>query len=370
MLHWCFSESRTNPRLDASSQMTVLVLPDRNPLHVAVWLFVVCALIYMVIAIGGYTRLTDSGLSIVAWDPISGVIPPTSDTEWLREFEHYQQYPEFKIVNQDMQLDDFKRIYWVEYAHRLAARLVALAFLLPFLYFLTRRYLSRALTLRLVLIFVLGGFQGLLGWYMVASGLVDNPAVSQYRLTAHLSLAVLLYSYVLWLGVGLASRRQPVDDPLVSYFRKTSILCIVFVALMQISGGFMAGTHAGFVINTYPDMNGELIPQMMGSLQPWWRNLFENVVTIQFVHRWVAVATVISVFLLWVGRLRTRQPQLCRMADMVLMAALLQFGFGISTLLSQVHLPIALAHQSGFILLLTVLVITLRLNWSPVSQRS
>ena len=367
---WCFSESRTNPRLDASSRMTVLVLPDRNPLHVAWWLFAVCALIYMVIAIGGFTRLTDSGLSIVAWDPISGVIPPLSDTEWLREFEHYQQYPEFKIVNQDMQLDDFKRIYWVEYAHRLAARLVGLAFLLPFLYFLIRRYLSRALTLRLALIFVLGGFQGLLGWYMVASGLVDNPAVSQYRLTAHLSLAVLIYSYVLWLGVGLVSTRQPIDDPLVSYFRRTSILCIILVALMQISGGFMAGTHAGYVINTYPDMNGEMIPQMLGSLQPWWRNLFENVVTIQFFHRWIAVATVISVFLLWVGRLRTRQPQLCRMADMVLMATLLQFGFGISTLLSQVHLPIALAHQSGFILLLTVLIITLRINWNPVSQRN
>ena len=170
MLHWYFSESQTNPRLDASSRMTVLVLPDRNPLHVAIWLFAVCALIYMVIAIGGFTRLTDSGLSIVAWIRFPALFRRFQKRSGWRNLSIISNIQNSKSVNQDMQLDDFKRIYWVEYAHRLAARLVALAFLLPFLYFLTRRYLSRALTLRLVLIFVLGGFQGLLGWYMVASG--------------------------------------------------------------------------------------------------------------------------------------------------------------------------------------------------------
>ncbi len=338
---------------------------DRNQLPVAVWLLAVCALIYLVIAIGGYTRLTDSGLSIVTWDPISGVIPPLSHDEWVAEFERYQEFPEFKHVNQTMNLAEFKRIYWVEYAHRLAARGLALAFLLPFIYFLVRRCLSRPLIVRLAAVFALGGLQGLLGWYMVASGLVDNPAVSQYRLTAHLSLAVLLYSYILWLAIGLLPKRQPPDDSDSAYIRKVGVICLCLIALMQVSGGFMAGTHAGFVINTFPDMNGELIPQMMGSLQPWWRNLFENVVTIQFVHRWSAAAAVIAIAALWFGRFKTQRLLLRRLVDLVLVIALLQFGFGIATLLSQVHLPIALAHQSGFVLLLTVLVTTLRVTWNP-----
>ncbi len=346
----------------------MLVLPDRSPRPIAVWLLTVGALIYILIAIGGYTRLTESGLSMVDWAPLSGIIPPITHADWLQEFAHYQQYPEFQLVNQNLQLDQFKRIFWIEYLHRLMARLVALAFLLPFLYFLARRWFTRAMTLRLTAIFLMGGFQGLLGWYMVASGLVDNPAVSQYRLTAHLSMAILLYGYVLWLGTGLMMTRRAVDDPSTPYFCKTVIVCLILIVLMQISGGFMAGTHAGFVINTFPDMNGKLIPSMMGALQPWWRNPFENVVTIQFIHRWSAVAAVLAIAMLWVGRFRTRQAWLRRLADLALMTTLIQFGLGISTLLSQVHLPIALAHQSGFVLVLTVLVIMLRVTWLPNSQ--
>ena len=343
---------------------TVLVHPNRNPLHVAAWLFVVCALIYLVIAIGGYTRLTGSGLSIVAWQPVSGIIPPVTQHEWETEFQHYQQYPEYNIVNQDMQLDQFKRIYWIEYSHRLAGRLVGAVYLLPFIFFVLRGYLTRAFAIRLSVVFVLGAVQGLLGWYMVASGLVDNPAVSQYRLTAHLSLAVLLYSYVLWLAISLTfANRQRANQSANNYFRVMTAICIFLVALMQVSGGFMAGTHAGFVINTFPDMNGELIPAMLYALDPWWRNLFENVVTIQFVHRWSAVLTVIAVAALWLGRFRLQRAGTKRLADLVAVVAMLQFTLGISTLLTQVHLPIALAHQSGFVLLLSVLIITLRQVW-------
>ena len=360
---WYFSESSPSLRKVARPEQTVLVLPNRNPRHVAAWLLVVCALIYCVIAIGGYTRLTESGLSIVAWEPISGVIPPLSLEQWTSEFEHYQQFPEFKVVNQDMQLAEFKRIYWIEYAHRLAARLVALVFLVPFVFFLVRGYLSKQLTARLVAVFVLGGFQGLLGWYMVASGLIDNPAVSQYRLTAHLSLAVILLGYVLWLAVSLIPIQQKISAADRSYFRTTAVICIVLVGLMQVSGGFMAGTHAGFVINTFPDMNGEFIPTMIGSLEPFWRNLFENVVTIQFFHRWLAVVSVIAVAVLWIGRFRTALPLLKRLADLLMVIVLLQFTMGVSTLLSQVHLPVALIHQSGFVVLLTVLIVTLRLVW-------
>ncbi len=347
----------------------MLVLPDKNPIHVAAWLFIVCAMIYLVIAIGGYTRLTESGLSIVTWKPITGVVPPLSQESWLDEFEQYQQFPEFKIVNQEMQLEDFKRIYWIEYSHRLAARLVGLAFLLPFVYFALRGYLSKALAARLAAVFVLGGIQGLLGWYMVASGLIDNPAVSQYRLTAHLALAVLLYSYVLWLAVGLIrTRSRPHRYSDVSYFRKMAVVCLVFVALMQVSGAMMAGTHAGFVFNTFPDMNGEIIPPMMGSLDPFWRNFFENVVTIQFTHRWIAMATLIAVALLWIGRLRSTHLRLRQLADLVAVLTLAQFTFGVSTLLSQVHLPVALAHQSGFVLVLTALVVMLRMTWKTVDD--
>lgn len=348
----------------------MLVRTNRNSLYVAVWLIVVCAMIYLVIAIGGYTRLTDSGLSIVEWDPISGVVPPLSRAAWEAEFERYQQFPEFKLVNQDMQLDDFKRIYWVEYTHRLVARIMGLVFLVPFLFFLVRGYLSKALITRLTAVFLLGGLQGALGWYMVASGLVNNPAVSQYRLTAHLALAVALYSYVLWLAVGLIQaklQKQQRDDAI--YLRNAALVCLFFVALMQISGGMMAGTHAGYVFNTFPDMNGELVPQVLVALQPMWRNLFENVVTIQFVHRWTAVATVLVVAVLWLGRFRTDQPGLKRLADLTLVLVLAQFVLGISTLLSQVHLPIALAHQSGFVLITSVLIVMLRLTWTTAATR-
>ena len=348
----------------------MLVHPDRNPLHIAAWLLIVCALIYLVIAIGGYTRLTGSGLSIVDWDPVSGVVPPLSNDAWVTEFENYQQYPEFKLVNQHMQLDDFKRIYWIEYAHRLVARVVGLVFLVPFVIFGLRGYLSKPLSIRLGAVFVLGALQGLLGWYMVASGLIDNPAVSQYRLTAHLALAVVLYSYILWLAVGLIQtrrRRSPSED--TAYFRTTTVICLVGVALMQLSGGMMAGTHAGYVFNTFPDMNGELIPPMMGALQPAWRNLFENVITIQFMHRCAAVATMIAVTALWFGRFRTRRPGLKRLADLIMVIVAAQFCFGIFTLLSKVHLPLALAHQFGFVLVLTTLVIMLRLSWPQTAER-
>lgn len=355
-------------RKNAHLELTVLVRPNRNPQHVVAWLLAVCALIYCVIAVGGYTRLTESGLSIVAWKPISGVIPPLSPEQWAGEFEHYQQYPEFKAVNQHMQLAEFKRIYWIEYAHRLAARLLALAFLVPFLFFLLRGYFSRRLTARLIGVFALGGVQGLLGWYMVASGLIDNPSVSQYRLTAHLSLAVLLFGYVLWLAVGLMPYRQPVGAADRSCFRTPAIICIVLAGMMQVSGGFMAGTHAGFVINTFPDMNGELIPETIGSLEPFWRNLFDNVVAIQFFHRWLAVAAVIAVAVLWTGRFRTGLPVLKRLADLLMVLALAQFTLGVSTLLSQVHLPIALLHQGGFVVLLSVLVALLRLVWDDASD--
>ena len=330
-------------------------------------------MIYGVIAIGGFTRLTDSGLSMVDWNPISGILPPFTESDWNAEFEHYQQFPEYQTVNIDMSLDEFKRIFWVEYAHRVAGRIVAVTFLFPFLYFQFRGYFTGAMSRRLIAVFLLGGMQGLLGWYMVKSGLVDDPSVSQYRLTAHLSLAVFLYAYILWLAAGLlCDKPQGQQVGSSKGLMKGVIFCIALVVIMQVSGGFMAGTHAGFILNTYPLMNGEWIPDMLFSLTPFWVNFFENVIAIQFLHRWIAFVAVVAIIIVWTRRFSMAQSPLRVVLDIAMIVAIGQFLLGIATLLSRVHLPIALIHQSGFLLLLSTLVILLRLvaNQSGVDMQN
>lgn len=345
-------------------------LPGRNPRHLTIWLCIVCVLIYSIILIGGYTRLTESGLSIVDWKPISGVIPPLTHTQWIEEFQLYQQYPEFSVVHPDMNLDGFKKIFFVEYFHRLVGRVIALVFFIPFVYFWLRGYLKTALAARLSAVFLLGALQGLLGWYMVKSGLVDNPSVSQYRLTAHLSLAVVLYAYVLWLTVSSLGWCAPSNQAReYRRMRAVCLWCLVMAALMQVSGGFMAGTHAGFIMNTFPDMNGVWLPQQLLSLSPVWRNVFENVITIQFLHRWLALGAVLSVGILWIYRFRIRERRNKLMLDACLAAALLQASLGVMTLLSAVQLNLAIAHQAGFVLLLSALVIAYRVA-SPVHYAS
>lgn len=331
-------------------------------MHVAMWLLIICIMIYGVIAIGGYTRLTDSGLSMVDWHPISGVLPPLTHTQWIAEFEHYQQFPEYKTVNSDLSLPGFKRIFWIEYAHRMAGRLVALAFLVPFAFFQIRGYFSVAMTLRLIAVFVVGGLQGLLGWYMVKSGMVGDPSVSQYRLAAHLGLAVLLYGYVLWLLIGLVGTRIRLHHTGSPRRLLAGIaICISLVAIMLLSGGFMSGTRAGFVVNTFPHMNGEWIPDLLFSLTPLWANLFENVIAIQFIHRWVAFALVVATVFVWFQRFSMSRSLTRVVLDSVLVITLCQFGLGVATLLSRVELPVALAHQSGFVILLSSLIILLRM---------
>ena len=357
-----FNGSPTSRSAISNSSAQGLIRPHRNPTHVVVWLLVVCVMIYGVIAIGGYTRLTDSGLSMVDWHPVSGVLPPLTDEQWIAEFENYQQFPEYMTVNADISLDGFKRIFWVEYSHRMAGRLVAITFLVPFLFFQFRGYLRTSMSIRLVVVFLLGGFQGLLGWYMVKSGLVNDPSVSQYRLTAHLSLAVLLYSYILWLAIGLLRGHSRSDQAGGSKRLLIGVvICIGLTAIMQVSGGFMAGTHAGFIVNTFPRMNGEWIPNMIFSLNPLWSNFFENVITIQFVHRWAAFATVLAIVVLWTRRFFMPRSGIQMMLDLVMIFALCQFLLGIATLVGRVQLSVALAHQSGFVLLLTALLILLRL---------
>ncbi|MEO5340669.1 MAG: COX15/CtaA family protein [Magnetococcus sp. MYC-9] len=329
---------------------------------VARWLFVCCAMVLMMVIIGGLTRLTGSGLSMVEWAPILGWLPPLSEADWQRVFGHYRQSPEFMKINWDMTLEGFKSIYWLEYVHRLIGRLTGLVFLLPFLYFLQKRRIDRPLAWQFALMFLLGGAQGGMGWYMVKSGLVDNPHVSQYRLTAHLGIAVLLYAYMLWVALGLyfGQRRS---DPVAHRLRRTAAALTGLIFLTILSGGFVAGLDAGMAFNTFPLMNGEWIPDGILLLEPLYRNLFENLATVQWDHRLLATLVLLSVIGFWWVSRTHPLPRLVRQAIQLLLAMLaLQWVLGISTLLWLVPTPLASAHQTGAVVLFTIaLFITHRL---------
>jgi cytochrome c oxidase assembly protein subunit 15 len=323
---------------------------DHSARAIASWLLICCALILFMVVLGGVTRLTHSGLSIVEWKPITGVLPPLTHAEWEGAFQDYQQYPEYQKLNRDMTLEGFKSIFWLEYLHRLLGRLLGLVFFVPFLYFLFRGKISEVLLPRLLFIFMLGGSQGLLGWYMVKSGLVDRPDVSQYRLTAHLGLAFLIYGYILWVALGLLRYG---NHPTGTYnLRKALSGLTVLIFLTVLSGGFVAGTDAGFVYNTFPLMDGRWIPEGILQLSPAWRNLFENVITIQFVHRLMAITTFCCIVSAWLWALGLPLPSRVRSAFHCLFGAgILQVIIGVSTLLFVVPVPLAAAHQAGAMIL-------------------
>ncbi|MCG3200169.1 MAG: Heme A synthase [Gammaproteobacteria bacterium] len=334
---------------------------------VAAWLLVCCALVFAMIVLGGVTRLTRSGLSIVEWQPIVGAIPPLTAQQWEAEFEKYKQTPEYLEVNSGMSLAEFKEIYWVEYAHRLLGRTIGFAFLVPFLYFLIRRQIGRELAPRLAGLFVLGGLQGAMGWYMVASGLVDDPHVSAYRLTAHLGLAVIIYGYMLLVALDLL---YPQARPAPAGVRRYALTLSAMVFVTILAGGFVAGTRAGFVFNTWPLMYGRLVPEGLYALSPWWVNLFENVATVQFNHRWLAYAVVVATVLLWAAVRRSSTTPRARTAAHLLLAAVtLQFALGIATLLAVVPLSLGAAHQAGALLVLTAaLFLNHALRKGPASR--
>jgi len=264
---------------------------DPRPAHertLALWLLICCAMIFAMVVLGGVTRLTGSGLSMVQWDPIFGVVPPLSQAEWQTVFDQYRASPEYQKVNMHMEVEDFKSIYWFEFAHRLLGRTIGTVFLLPFLYFLWRGWVRRPLIPKLVGMFVLGGLQGVLGWYMVASGLVDNPHVSHYRLTAHLLLAFLIYGFIFWTALDLLQPSRATDATLRPRLRTGAWLFLILVMVTVSSGGLVAGLKAGFAYSTFPLMDGHLVPEVIFLLEPRWRNFFENIATVQFDHRLLA----------------------------------------------------------------------------------
>lgn len=329
---------------------------------IAIWLFSVCALIFLMVVVGGVTRLTESGLSIVDWKPISGVVPPLTDQAWQAEFAKYQQFPEYLKVNKGMDIHAFQQIFWWEYGHRLLGRLIGLVFALPFIYFLVRGRVARHLKPHLVMMFVLGGCQGLLGWYMVKSGLVDQPDVSHYRLTAHLGLALAIYSYILWVALGLVIAAKPAPIPSAA-LRRLSLLLLGLVCFQILLGGFVAGLNAGFAYNTWPLMGDGFAPDGMLSLQPLYANFLVNIITIQFAHRMVAYVIAVVAVMLWL-QTRKSERRVVRVAGHFMLAAVsLQILLGILTLIYVVPVPLGAAHQGGAVVLLTAAIYATRRIW-------
>lgn len=317
------------------------------------WLFIVATLVFAMVVIGGITRLTNSGLSMVEWRPITGWLPPLSHDAWMAEFEKYRQFPEYQKINKGMSLDDFKAIYFWEYFHRLFGRLIGLAYGLPLVFFWLKGWIPQGYRLRLAVLLALGGLQGALGWFMVQSGLVDRPDVSHYRLTMHLGLAFFIFSLLVWTGFSLGRHPLTPDETpraraVAPYAWAALILCFFQILL----GGLVAGSNAGFTYNTWPLMDGRLVPDDLFLLTPAWLNFFENITMLQFQHRIMAYAlTLLIGFVLW--RAWRTGLRVLRLSALMLGATLaLQMALGILTLLYVVPVSLGAAHQAGALILL------------------
>jgi len=328
----------------------------RRPV-IRAWLYVVAALMVLTLVVGGVTRLTESGLSIVEWKPVTGVLPPLSHEAWQAEFAKYREIPQYRELNRGMSVDQFKTIYWWEWSHRLLARLVGAAFLLPFLFFLWRGWIEPGLKARLWTLFGAGAVLGGVGWWMVSSGLAGRVSVSQYRLAFHLTLACVIYAAILWTARGLNAPGAP---SVPRRLRLTAAGLAILVLLQIYLGALVAGLDAGLVFNTWPQIDGAWIPSAarLWFESPAWRNLFENALTVQFQHRMMAYALWIVTALHLIDAVRARRGAAVLNGALALFCAVtLQAGIGIVTLLYQVPLPLALLHQITGIAVLTIVVI-------------
>jgi cytochrome c oxidase assembly protein subunit 15 len=349
--------TRPQDLLSASSRM--VASPKQGDVRaIAAWLLVCCALVFAMVVVGGVTRLTHSGLSITEWQPIVGTLPPLTDAQWSETFAKYQATPEYDQVNRGMTLDAFKGIFWWEYFHRLLGRAIGAVFLLPLLWFIARRAIPPGLASKLFGIFALGALQGAMGWYMVQSGLVDDPRVSQLRLTAHLGLAFVIFAAMFWAALSLLRERAATNGAGAARLRRLAYALTVLVFVMVLTGGLVAGIRAGFAYNTFPLMNGQLVPAEIMLIEPWYLNFFSNMATVQFDHRLIAWALAFLVPLFW-WRVRTSPgaPVPARSGANLLLALLaLQVTLGICTLLLVVPLPLAAAHQAGAMLVFAAAV--------------
>jgi cytochrome c oxidase assembly protein subunit 15 len=334
---------------------SVMNVPWDNRLRaVRVWLVIVAALIVGTLLVGGATRLTESGLSIVEWKPVTGTIPPLSEVEWTKEFEAYKTIPQYREMNRGMSLNEFKTIFWWEWGHRLLGRIIGAAFLLPFLWFLFRGVLPSDLKRRLWVIFAMGGLQGAVGWWMVRSGLSERVSVSQYRLAIHFMLALFIFAAIVW------TVRRLTYLPAVSggvRLRVTSRILLVLVFLQLYFGALVAGLRAGKIFNTWPQIDGALIPSgtRLFFEEPWWRNFFDNALTVQFSHRTIAYVLIVLAIAHAIDAVRSKADVIVvKGALWLAMAMIIQAMIGIVTLLNGAQIDLALTHQAIAIVVLTL----------------
>lgn len=335
--------------------MTTNSAPTNPHRAVRWWLISVAALIALMVLVGGATRLTESGLSIVEWKPVIGSVPPLSATQWTDAFEAYKKIPQYRELNAGMSLSEFKQIFWWEWSHRLLGRFIGVAYLLPFLFFLWRGGLSGELKRRLWLLFALGGLQGAVGWWMVASGLSERVEVSQYRLATHLVLALLIFAGIVWTVRRLGHRPQIAVS---TRLRFTSAVLVIVTFVQIYFGALVAGLRAGRAYNTWPQIDGAFIPspERLWFETPWWRNMFDNVLTVQFEHRMTAYLLFTLAALHAFDALRARAGPAASGALWLFAAVSVQAVLGILTLLNQVPIDLALSHQAVAIMVLTLAV--------------
>jgi len=323
---------------------------------VVIWLGFICFMVFIMVVVGGVTRLTHSGLSMVEWRPLIGIIPPIGEAQWMDVFTKYKQFPEYKLVNAGMSLDEFKAIFYWEYGHRVLGRVIGMVFFFPWLVFLLQKRFDRVLNIKLVGLFILGGLQGVLGWYMVKSGLVNDPSVSHFRLASHLSLAFIIIAVAQWIMLSIIHPERKRNDASLK-FQKWTIVLTLLTGLQIVYGAFVAGLKAGFAYNTFPKMNDEWLPSVAFDLIPLWINFVENHALVQFVHRviaWVLFAAVL-VFFFTVRKqiLSIRQK---RSVYLMTLMVMLQFGLGVWTLLAGVPVALGAIHQGGACVLFILLI--------------
>ena len=323
--------------------------------YVQFWLITCCVFVFIMVFIGGLTRLTDSGLSIVEWNIFSGIFPPLTNNDWVELFDKYKQFPEYKLVNKNINLYDFKFIFRMEYIHRIWGRLIFLIFLIPLIIFVKKKYISNKLKKHLVIILLLILFQGLFGWYMVKSGLINEPDVSHYRLSIHLLLAFIIYGYLLSLTFSIYSQKNNKKIITNKSFYIMNLVLIFLILITVFSGGMVAGLDAGLVYNTFPLMGDKFIPLDILEIKPKYINFFENPVTVQFDHRILGLTTFTLIILIWFyARLMNFHSNIKTKTNILLIVVLIQVCLGITTLLSYVAIHAAIVHQLGSLVLFTI----------------
>ena len=329
-----------------------------NKLPIINWLFTGCFLIFIMVIIGGITRLTQSGLSIVEWDLIMGTLPPMNADDWQVLFQKYQTSPQYKLINKGISLEEFKSIFWWEYIHRLFGRFIGLVFFVPFVFFWITKKFDAPLLKKVLIVFALGGLQGVLGWYMVASGLVKNPFVSHYRLAAHLITAFSAFGFTFWVALGLLfPKEEPVKNKSLRGLKRLINALFVILIIQIIYGAFVAGMHAGKIYNTFPLMGDSLMPESVYAMNPWWKNFLENHSGVQFIHRYMAYTVATLAAVIWYKSRKERlHPKVINAINFMASIVVVQFLLGVFTLVYAVPVSLGVIHQAGAFILFASLI--------------